>query len=233
MSYYQIISIIVQILILIFGLYLAFFKSYFSEKGKNLATKEDIEHITKKVESIKTEFIKETEKLKHDLQFENQLKISFTNDLKNSIVRVYEDYNSWYDITYDSFLNSLNSLDFSVKQIAEAEAEINRAYSKFEASVSKLELYIKNNNVDKIIEKISDETYILQEKVEDYFMELEEIIEDEEALNIEFSQAHHDKKINLFNKTSTKLSNISYGIMDTLEELRNLFHELLTEKIKK
>ncbi|MCO6413244.1 MAG: hypothetical protein J5I92_10905 [Thiogranum sp.] len=41
--------------------------SYSSEKGKNLATKEDIEEITRKVEEIKTEYLGEIERLKVEL----------------------------------------------------------------------------------------------------------------------------------------------------------------------
>ena len=41
-------------------------KSYSSEKGKNLATKEDISEITEIVESIKTSLSNKTEELKSD-----------------------------------------------------------------------------------------------------------------------------------------------------------------------
>jgi hypothetical protein len=41
--------------------------SYSSEKGKNLATKEDIEEITRKVEEVKTEYLVELERLKVEL----------------------------------------------------------------------------------------------------------------------------------------------------------------------
>ncbi len=41
--------------------------SYSSEKGKNLATKEDIEIITRKVESTKIEYVAEIERLKVEL----------------------------------------------------------------------------------------------------------------------------------------------------------------------
>ena len=55
----DIFTIVLNIIILILGLHLVFFKSYLHEKGKQLALKEDIEEITRKVEKIKTEFIKE------------------------------------------------------------------------------------------------------------------------------------------------------------------------------
>jgi len=41
--------------------------SYSTEKGKNLATKEDIEEITRKVEEVKSEYIGELEKLKVEM----------------------------------------------------------------------------------------------------------------------------------------------------------------------
>lgn len=41
--------------------------SYSSEKGKNLATQEDIEEITRKVEDVKVVYLKEIERLKVDL----------------------------------------------------------------------------------------------------------------------------------------------------------------------
>ncbi len=57
--------------------YFAYFKSYRSEKGKNLSTKEDIEEITNKIESIKNEvsFSKQRE---HDYLLERkQYVVSF------------------------------------------------------------------------------------------------------------------------------------------------------------
>ena len=51
----QTIQLIIEILILVIGCYLAFFKSYITEKGKNIATKEDITEITNKIETVKNE----------------------------------------------------------------------------------------------------------------------------------------------------------------------------------
>lgn len=47
--------------------------SYLKEKGKNLATKEDIAEITDKVERVKTQYASDIEKLKSDLQNQTQL----------------------------------------------------------------------------------------------------------------------------------------------------------------
>ncbi|MCX6353052.1 MAG: hypothetical protein NTX03_14520, partial [Bacteroidetes bacterium] len=94
-------ELVLQIILICLGLYLAFFKSYFQEKGKNLATLEDIEKITSKVEAIKTEFIKETEKLKIDLQLLNQIKFSIKTEEIKSLIEYYETYSLWLNVIND------------------------------------------------------------------------------------------------------------------------------------
>ena len=64
--------LVVQLIILAgFGALALFAKnylpSYTKEKGKNLATKEDIEQITDKIESVKTEYARQLEDIKSQL----------------------------------------------------------------------------------------------------------------------------------------------------------------------
>ena len=54
MQYMLVLSIFINLLLIIFSLYFLFFRNYLSQKGKNKATKEDIEVITKKIEEIKS-----------------------------------------------------------------------------------------------------------------------------------------------------------------------------------
>lgn len=65
------ILVIVQIvLFLVAGLLIKFFlPSYMEEKGKNLATKEDIQEITRKTEEVQTEFKESFELFTSDVQF--------------------------------------------------------------------------------------------------------------------------------------------------------------------
>ncbi len=65
---------IYALLAFIGGLSGAFLSSYFKEKGKNVATKEDILHITKEIEKVKYEYTRETESLRSNLS--NQIKVS-------------------------------------------------------------------------------------------------------------------------------------------------------------
>jgi len=61
----------------IIGAVFGFFPAFFSEKGKNLATKQDIESITKKIEGVKAEFQRnqmiesDKMKLKHEALLES------------------------------------------------------------------------------------------------------------------------------------------------------------------
>ncbi len=72
---------LLEVVLILCGLYLIFFKDYFSQKGKNLATKEDIGEITKKVEEIKSE-INENSLKKQDAFFEfRKSVIEYNNEL--------------------------------------------------------------------------------------------------------------------------------------------------------
>lgn len=56
------------------GLFLrSYLPSYFTEKGKNLASKEDIAQITRLVESVKAQYVAEVEKVKATLVSEGQV----------------------------------------------------------------------------------------------------------------------------------------------------------------
>ncbi|MDR3391605.1 MAG: hypothetical protein P4L77_07710 [Sulfuriferula sp.] len=63
----------------------SFLPSYLSEKGKNLATKEDVASITDKVESVKTDYAKVLEELRSN----NQLKLAEIEREKNIKKEVY------------------------------------------------------------------------------------------------------------------------------------------------
>jgi len=56
------------VVLIIGGLLLRnYLPSYFQEKGKNLATKEDIREITDKVEAVKAQYVREIELFKYDI----------------------------------------------------------------------------------------------------------------------------------------------------------------------
>src|ERR1700685_1409127 len=67
-----------------------FAKSYIGEKGKNLATKEDIGEITQIVESIKTSLAIRTEELKSDLLYRNEHLIHLRAAEREAIINYYK-----------------------------------------------------------------------------------------------------------------------------------------------
>lgn len=60
------------------------YKSYESEKGKNVATKEDIEEITQKIENVKSL-----------LTIQTTLKVQLLNKQKEAIETCWSNYNIW------------------------------------------------------------------------------------------------------------------------------------------
>ena len=98
--------IILDLILILLGLYLVLLKGFFSEKGKNLATKQDIQEITEKIESVKLEYSKKSEQNKYELDMNNQL------------------------------FNALNTLQYSLRTINndQTEAGIKKFWANFEAS---------------------------------------------------------------------------------------------------
>ena len=102
--------LIIEITIILVSLMLGFaiknfLPSYFNEKGKNLATKEDIEIITEKVEKIKSEFVKDLEFIKTDLHYISQSKFNIKSAEREALIELNLRYSEW--------LNYLMNLSFS------------------------------------------------------------------------------------------------------------------------
>lgn len=71
-------EIVTLIAVLVIGyLFKDYFPGYTREKGKNLATKEDIEAITEKIESVKVEYAKSLESVKARIQIESALRTAY------------------------------------------------------------------------------------------------------------------------------------------------------------
>lgn len=88
------IELIVELMIFILLLYVAFVKSYFQEKGKNLATKEDISDITDLIESVKSR-----------LQLSLQAKVNLKREEHDAVIAYYSALSSW--------LQSISACSFS------------------------------------------------------------------------------------------------------------------------
>lgn len=76
---------------------LGYIGSYLREKGKNLATREEVQGITQKIEEVKKEYNKQLEAYKSSLQLSNQLKVAA---LDKRLQKHQEAYSLWLKLLF-------------------------------------------------------------------------------------------------------------------------------------
>lgn len=127
----QLIQLLVEFAIFGLLLYVAFFKSYFQEKGKNLATKEDISHITDLVESVKSR-----------LQLSLQAKINLKREEHDAVMTYYVALSSW--------LQSISSCGFSginyenMERLNTLQQQLDEMHYSTKVSLAKAEVLVKD-----------------------------------------------------------------------------------------
>ncbi len=142
-------EIIFDIILVVIGLYLALFKSYFQEKGKNLATSEDLEDLTLKVESVKQNFIEKSASLKAKLDLLTNLQISHKNDERNSLIEFHKSIKSWISLLTES---SPALVDYYDNQEIQNKIHLyDLTYSKVLNVEALLELYVDDKELNQLI----------------------------------------------------------------------------------
>jgi len=155
MTTIQIIQFILEILLLGLAFYIAFFKSYFQEKGKNLATKEDIGEITQTVE-----------KIKNQISFSTQSKLSLKTEERNSVVACYEKYNYWLNSIVDVYFSDIN--EENKIRLKEVEDKLNDAKFQFEMAEARMQIFIHNKDISEKLIDLRLKTVKLQQNCERY-----------------------------------------------------------------
>ncbi|MDD3771819.1 MAG: hypothetical protein PHC38_04085 [Weeksellaceae bacterium] len=151
-------SLVIDILILIAGGYLIFFKSYFKEKGKNLATFEDIEVITEKVENVKKDFNIKLEGLKFELQKNNiAYQINLSELTKIRFKRIDNLYENLFVL--NKFIDEVMlGIDACEEEYILNGQDFIKIYKLAVKSSIKCDLYI-NNELKQNIRKILNSAY--------------------------------------------------------------------------
>lgn len=129
----ELLNIILDILIVILSIYLVFFKSYFTEKGKNIATKEDIGNITKEIETVKNE-----------VKYFNQIKFEISKEKKEAALDYYNQASFFVDYTtkiVDVLMNNQTDLKLISKQIEDIRFHMSKLFGSF----LKLMIYFDKN----------------------------------------------------------------------------------------
>ena len=127
-------QLILEVVILLLLLYLAFLKSYFQEKGKNVATKEDVEEITSLVESVKSQ-----------LQFSLQAKLSFRAEEHQALVDYFSKYSVWLSAITNWSAVGINKDNAS--RLAETRSELDMLHQDFGLAAGKLKLFVENEDI--------------------------------------------------------------------------------------
>ncbi|MHA8103624.1 hypothetical protein [Aquirufa nivalisilvae] len=141
----QIIIITLQILTVIIGLYLALVKSYFQEKGKNIATKEDINFITEKVEAVKTEF-----------QILSHSRTTLNSEKRNSYLSFYDKYFLWLNTLLDT---SHGNIDYyKSEEIDRYSTMLNGLYLDICIAETRMQLWNDNEELISLIQTLKIET---------------------------------------------------------------------------
>lgn len=140
---------IIILLVLVVGFTMNFYKAYFSELGKNSATKKDIQEITNQVEAVKIGFTKEIEHLRGDLLFKNTIKGIMYTDKKEAVTKLYEAIHLWYE-TIDNHL--ISAIEYNQEKLDAAEQEIEKYEFNISIAESKAELYIHDDSFFELLD---------------------------------------------------------------------------------
>ena len=134
-------SMIEQILIIVLAIiingWITYFITYFKKKGEYQVLKEDIEEITEKVEYIKTRFLQETDKIKSELEYLTQRKLSIASEELNAILNFYEKYSIWLNKVLD-----IPTYNMSNSKIEEYRIEIDKTKIGYETAGSRLGIFL-------------------------------------------------------------------------------------------
>jgi hypothetical protein len=129
----------------IISLYVLLAKSYFTEKGKNLATKEDIAEITKEVEKVKNE-----------LQYKTQFKSKLHEETKLAAIQAFECLDTLHaTVTFPHYHYKIDT-----KAFKEIENAVRQAGDNYNKAFAKFNLYMANGE---IIDSFNDSSRIISE----------------------------------------------------------------------
>ena len=116
------IIVLMIVLMIVSNLLILYIKGYSNEKGKNLATKEDIEDITRKIENVKVE-----------LQHSYSQKRELVEKHKFALIDFLEQFNKWvgYSMREISVVDNIFEVDPIRKVITEIYKQKNLVEKSF------------------------------------------------------------------------------------------------------
>lgn len=212
-------NILTAILLFFAGLWLKnYLPSYFDEKGKLLAQKEDIEEITEKIEGVKQTFTHETELLKAEVQRLLSLEVSHRNEERNSIIAFYDKYNQWLyallEINYGAYNRG------SVKDLMEKRIYIERFYAESNVAQAKLRLLVKDKEIIEYSHKLMGAILEFKGWIDKRLLSLQHNFENHNSLTDQFLGV-----IKKFDENKV----LAYKLAEDEKEIKKEYKELIDE----
>lgn len=164
MSRELIIRLILDSIYILIALALIYWKNYSSEKGKNLATKNDIGDITKEIEQVKNE-----------LSFKNQSKRDWFLESKKNLIDFYDAYFVWVEnsLRIADILISHSDNDVIIRETIKNLKESHAAVLKY---YWRLRIYENDTVFINAISKIYNDTGKKHNVVIRLLLSLEDIV---------------------------------------------------------
>jgi len=156
------VQLVLEALILLLLLYLAFLKSYFQEKGRNIATKEDVEEITSLVESVKSQ-----------LQFSLQAKLSLRAEEHQALVDYFSKYSAWLSAITNCSAVGIDK--DNTPRLIEIRSQLDMLHRDFELAAGKMELFVENEDIRSQHGPLVIETLKFQAHAQQVTFEIERI----------------------------------------------------------
>ena len=191
--------IIIQSIAFIGGLIKIHHESYSKQKGKNLATKEDIASITEKIKTVEHQFLDKSATLKSNLDF----KYNHKNEERLALIDFHKKFSKWIILLSEGVPTMYN--DYNEEDIRKKNYSFYLARQDFKEAFALVRLYIKDDsliqlilNLDTLIfEKlylIPRKSLIEVDKNNKYLKILEETEKDFEKWNPKFQELMEERK---------------------------------------
>jgi hypothetical protein len=177
-------EIIIEILILVAAIYLAFFKSYLTEKGKSAALKEDLNELTREVESVKNEFTKEQEILKIDLQRLLTNEVSYRDEERKAIILFHTTISEWIYTILEVIQGNYNKTN--IDSLILIRNDISKFYGKAGITKSKISLLVEDSELVKKSHELYSATLTFHHWVDAELFKLQQNLESQKRLTDSF-----------------------------------------------
>lgn len=200
-----------------------FIPSYLSKKAENLATKEDIESITHKVESAKLHYMIELEKIKSDMNVLVQRENALINKREEILTSFYDKV---IELEHFPLISDMGNLRFDhPKRLLfweENHEKFNLIMHDMLSCFYRVMLYFqKENSLIECSGKIINSSVDLSKHLESYFYNIQQ------AMMIE-TEAYRNRDATLFKQESEK----TFSLIKEYMESRTKFEDDLKNAIQ-